>query len=57
MNEEKKAPKKRPAKPGDGQTYFRVKHMRGFKPGERIVVDKKRAEGWEKKGYGQAVTK
>lgn len=36
-----------------GEVRFRVKQMKGFRPGETINVEKKRAEGWAEEGKGE----
>lgn len=39
-----------------GQVKFRVRQMKGFKPGITMNVEKSKAEGWAKKGFGKIVT-
>jgi len=38
-----------------GEVHFRVRQMKGFKPGITMNVEKSRAEGWAKKGFGKIV--
>lgn len=54
MSEKKEKPVKM-KKPGPNEVKFRVKMMKGFKAGQTLAVDKSRAEGWAKKGYGKIV--